>query len=237
AVIFGKKSLEIEPAPQLGGNTIEHPRMMGRAFNLFNLAANASDWEGAVRIYQGASREFGDNLVATEMKRILRGTLAYYAHDFDSAVEWLESPESGSLFRSDRLLLNAYLQVASDHWKSNEFELALSTAQAAVRLAPEDILTDYENGMMSYYNYGMIAAYLVETDLPFQVADGMPTWQKSLQLFIDHFDKFDGLPDQTLSAARQVLTEGVTQKPELLQPDKPDSEEIHSYQHLIETLN
>lgn len=229
AVIFGKSDLKLEPATPLGGETIENIRGIGWAGYPLIFATNMRDWDGAFRVYRGMSRNFPGSKMVLDARRFLEGALRYRAHDFDMAAERLTPLEGGSSFRNDVMLLKSCLHTTVSHWRKEDFDSASSYAQLTVLIAPQD--------PMAHYNYGITHAFLEGKGHPMGHVEGIPDWRDSLQAYVDGFEGFDYLPEESLPIAKKALNEGIEEKPELIEPEKPDPENIGYYQELLEQLD
>ncbi|MEM9399345.1 MAG: hypothetical protein AAF984_03990 [Verrucomicrobiota bacterium] len=228
AVIFARHDLDLEPASPLGGKTIENIPALSWAGSLLTFAANIEDWEGALRIYHGFSGNFSGSKAATDARRFLEGSLFYRAHNFALAAERFTPLEGGSSFKDDGILSNSYLHTTADHWNKNELDTAFTYAQATVLVASKNL--------MAHYNYGVMAAFLEADGDSLKTVKGLPNWRKSLQIYVDHFDKVNNLPSQTLTLAHDVLGAGIKEKPQLIEPRKPDPEKIDYFKGLLEQL-
>ncbi|MEM1159173.1 MAG: hypothetical protein AAGH72_13070 [Verrucomicrobiota bacterium] len=229
AAVFGRYDHGSEPAKPLGGKTIEEITILSRAVRLLSFSVNIEDWNGAFRIYEGMANRFPDTKALADARRLLEGTLFYRAHQFSLAAERLTPSESGSIFRDDGILRNAYLHTTVDLWKHNETDTAFIYAQAAVLIAPKDL--------MAHYNYGMIAAFVEINGLDLQTVNEMPDWKQSLRIYVDNFQQVSNLPVHTLTSARNTLHEKSINKPSLIEPRKPDPDKISYYQNLINQLD
>ena len=229
AVVFGKSDLYFEPTSPLGGKELDDIRILGRSLHVLSFAININDWDGAIRLYNGANKNFPNHLAVADAKRALRGLFSYHSRDYESAAIFTKTPKEGALFTSNGILLNSYLHLTIDHWKKDRFNEAFAYSQAAVLLA--------KNDMLAHYNYGVIGAYLEASGKPVKVAEGVPGWRQSLEFFIKNFDEIKGLPQQSIGIARNLLGSSIQPKPALLEPQRPSEETVETFQNYLNALD
>jgi len=228
AVVFGRRDLYFEDTGSLGGKELDNIRIPGRALDVLTFALNINDWESATRIYQGAKRNFPDNLAVNDARRVLEGIYAYNSRDYESAAEILKIPKGEAVFRSDGILLNSYLHLTVQKWNENKEAEAFTYAQAALLTARNDLI--------AHYNYGVAGAYLESSGITLQVAEGLPFWWESLQFFLNNYQKVGNVPGQTADVARNMLGSAIRSRPPLMEPGKPSEEKIEFYKSLLSDL-
>lgn len=226
AVVFGRRDLYFEDTGRLGGEELDDIRILGRALHVLTFAININDWETANRIYRGAKKNFPDNIAVNDARRVLEGIYAYNTRDYEQAASLLKKPEEGeSVFRSDGILLNSYLHLTARKWGENKDDEAFAYAQAAILTAKTDLI--------AHFNYGVMGAYLTSSGKKVQIAEGVPSWQESLQFFLNNYQKVNNVPGQTAEVARNMLSSAIKGRPPMMEPGKPAEDKIEFYRELL----
>ena len=226
AVVFGRRDLYFEDTGRLGGAELDDIRILGRALHVLTFAININDWETATRIYRGAKKNFPDNIAVNDAGRVLEGIFAYNTRDYEQAASLLRKPDEGEpVLRSDGILLNSYLHLTARKWGENKDDEAFAYAQAAILTAKTDLI--------AHFNYGVMGAYLTSSGKQVQIAEGVPSWQESLQFFLNNFQKVNNVPGQTAEIARNMLSSAIKGRPPMMEPGKPAEDKIEFYRELL----
>ena len=226
AVVFGRRDLYFEDTGRLGGAELDDIRILGRALHVLTFAININDWETATRIYRGAKKNFPDNIAVNDAGRVLEGIFAYNTRDYEQAASLLRKPDEGEpVLRSDGILLNSYLHLTARKWGENKDDEAFAYAQAAILTAKTDLI--------AHFNYGVMGAYLTSSGKKVQIAEGVPSWQESLQFFLNNYQKVNNVPGQTAEVARNMLSSAIKGRPPMMEPGKPAEDKIEFYRELL----
>ena len=90
-----------------------------------------------------------------------------------------------------------------------------------------------KNDLIAHFNYGVIGAYLTSSGKQVQLAEGVPSWQESLQFFLNNYQKVNNVPGQTAEVARNMLSSAIKGRPPVMELGEPAEDKIEFYRELL----
>lgn len=215
AVIYVKKDMVLpENAPKYGEG-LGKIRSVHRALEVLNFATNHQRWEGAFKVLEGMRKNFdseNDLKLVEAAENFLEGIFAYFQRDYSKSAKLLQAAKNSRIIWSDNLLSQSYIHFARKQWAAQQDAEALKSAQAALAIAPNDLI--------SLFNVGVIEWYL-STQAGTAVTGNNAAWRTHLGMFEKLASSNTDLSLNLVYMVQKILNGSYQQRPPLLHPQEP----------------
>jgi len=213
AMVYAGAGVELATGLPHSGRGIHDIRNFLQATAVLRHAVALDDWPNVDLMLAAMKERFTrrnqqDLILAFETLGL--GLRSYEAGSYGAAVAALEKAKSGAVVWNDRMLANAYMQLAWRYWADDDLVAAKQIVDKAVRLYPESPSALYNAGVVNWY-LGRAGMMTPRRD----IVDGL------LGAFIASGAGEEGIPESVRQIADAILADRYDAKPPILRPPAP----------------